>query len=175
MKNESKEILLNSILENLHKSTLSIPVLEGYKVSDQKTGAIMVAIDKDHSVEQFLEDGPMNENESFEDRIEKVIKETQTSMIMNGLQNEELKLLGDLKTKLFHFRLYLQDNIQKDVQIRQINAYFIEPESNYFYELSLAAPPLKIYDINDFVTDNLMHLIKPILKNIRYNENNPIK
>ena len=175
MKKEDKEILLNEILKDLHKSTLSIPVLNGYKVLENPKGAIMVAESDDHSVEQFLEDGKLAKGETFEKRLKKVLKETQKSMVDSGLENRELEYLGELETDLFTFQLYLQDNIMGEKQVRQINAYFLEPESKYFYEITLAAPPLYVKDMNDQVSENIYSRIKPILTHIKYNENNPIQ
>ena len=172
MKNEK---LLQTVLEDLHKSTLAIPVLDGYHVIDGVSDAIMVAKSDDESVEQFLEDGKLNEGESFEQRLTKVIHETHNSMKENGLRKTNLKHLRDYESKLFHFHLYLQDNIKNNIQVRQVNAYFLEPEANVFYELSLAAPPLLLKDINDNVTENILERLLPLLKNVKYNTKNPLK
>lgn len=175
MNKEKKDKLLNEILETLHKSLIAVPVLNGYNVIKEKTDALIVAKSMDNSVEQFLEDGKLEKDETFEQRLKKVIKETEKSMVDSGLQEKELEYLGSFDNDFFHFELYLQDNIKDDIQIRQVNAYFLEPGSKYFYELSLAAPPLYLKDINDHVTKNILSRLEPVLRQVQYNTDSPIK
>ena len=134
MNKEKKDKLLNEILETLHKSLIAVPIIKGYRVITEKTDALIVAKDMENSVEQFLEDGKLDKDETFEDRLEKVLKQTKKSMVANGLQEKELEHFGSYDNKLFHFEIYIQDTIKDDIQIRQLNAYFIEPDSKYFYE-----------------------------------------
>ena len=175
MNKEKKDKLLNEILDTLHKSLIAVPVIKGYKVITEATDALIVAKSMDNSVEQFLEDGKLDKDESFEQRLKKVLKETQKSMVDSGLKEKELEYLGAFDNQFFHFELYIQDNIKDDIQIRQVNAYFLEPGSNYFYELSLAAPPIYTKDINDQVTKNILSRLEPVLKQVQYNTDSPIK
>ena len=175
MREEEKEQLFNEIIENLHKATLAIPILDGYELIRENTGAIFAAKSKDHSVEQYLEDGHLFEEETFEGRINKVIEETNEAITNLGFRNNELLFLEDYNTDLLNFKLYLQDNVVGNTVIRQINAYFIEPESRYFYEITLSAPPILKIDINDNVTNNIKERLLFILNNIRYNDENPIQ
>ena len=173
MINKENEELLERLLQNLHKSTLAIPILKEYQVIPETTNAIFIAKSQDESIQQYLEDGQLEEDETFEQRIDKVLQETQSSMIENGFENKGLEYLGTFRNFPFEFKLYLQDNIKEEKQIRQINAYFIEPESNYFYEVTLAAPPMYAKDVNDNVTKNILGRLRFILGNIKYNESCP--
>ncbi len=171
----NNEELLNNVIDNLHKLTLAIPILNEYKEIPIETNAIMTAESEDHSIEQFLEDGKLEENESFQNRLQKVLKETQEEMERLGFEKKELKYLETFKGNLFEYELYLQDSIKDKKQVRQINAYFLEPEGRYFYEVTLSAPPMPASMVNDFVTTNIYQRLKIILTNIKYNEQNPIK
>ena len=175
MNKEKKEKLLKEILETLHKSTIAVPVINGYEVIKEQTDALIVAKSMDNSIEQFLEDGKLEEDETFEERLEKVLKETKKSMVDSGLEEKDLVHFGSFDNPFFHFEVYIQDNIKGDIQIRQMNAYFIEPGTRYFYEISLAAPPLNLKDINDQVTKNIYSLLEPILRQVQYNSDSPIK
>lgn len=174
MNDEEKEILLNDILDNLHKSTLAIPVPDGYKIQEDSMGAIFTAKSDDNSFMQYLEDGQLDDDETFEARLKKVINETEKSIVESGFRNNELKFLKDIDTELFNFKLYLQDNVVGNVLIRQVNAYFIEPESRYFYEICLAAPPIDKSDTNDNITKNILYRLEYVLNNIKYNEERPL-
>ena len=167
MKNQ--EQIIKELMNNLHKATLKIPILKGYEIDEKQKQALMVAKAKDHSVEQYLEDGKLNENETVQDRIKKVITEAEQEMQKMGLKESKITFLEEFKSDILQFYLYLQDNITENKQIRQINAYFIEPESKYFYQITLATPPMLKTDINDIVTNNILTKIKFILKNIQYN------
>lgn len=171
---EKRDKIIEQIMKELHKSTLSIPVLQGYELVDN-TDAIFVAKSKDNSVEQYLEDGKLLDAETFDDRIQKVINETKSAMKNSGLKDTKIIYLGNVNTDLFDFKIYVQDNILGDKQIRQLNAYFVEPESNYFYQISLAAPPMYTKDINYNVVKNIFSRLRLILNNIKYNEEAPIK
>ena len=173
MENNKKEIILGKILNNLHKATLKIPILEGYEQIKTKTNALIVAVSKDNSVMQYIEDGKLDEQETFENRLNKVINETEKSIKENGLREKPLIFIKNLSSDILTFKLYQQDNIVGNTIIRQINAYFIEPESKYFYEISLSAPPIERNKINDYITENIIERIKEILLNITYNDTNP--
>lgn len=175
MISKENEKLLNTVLQDLHKSTLAIPVLKEYKVLNEKTGALLVAKSEDNSVEQYLEDGQLEENETFKDRLKKVLKETKQSMKKYGFEEKDLKYIETFKGKLFKYELYLQDNIKNNIIVRQINAYFVEPESRYFYEITLSAPAMPLSMVNENVTDNIYARLKVILTNVKYNDKNPLK
>lgn len=175
MKEEEKEKLLNEILYKLHKTTLAVPILKEYEIQEDSKGAIFIAKSKDNSVIQFLEDGKLTDNENFEERLNKVLVETEKSITDFGFRATQLKFIEDYKSDLFNFKLYLQDNVVGNTLIRQINAYFIEPENKYFYEIILAAPPINKSDENENITKNILHRLKVILKDVKYNEENPFK
>lgn len=172
---KENEKLLDEIIKELHRSTLAIPVLSEYKLIDEDLeNALFIAVSPDQSIEQYLEDGQLEDDETFERRLNKVIQETQKSMVSNGLTNKELVYLGTIKNNPFEFKLFLQDNIKDNKYVRQINAYFIEPESRFFYEITLAAPPLDKEHANEFVVKNLYDRMRFITMNVKYNEKCPI-
>lgn len=173
MKDENEE-LLEAVLKDLHKSTLAIPVLEEYKVIEEDSDAIFIAVSPDNSVEQYLEDGQLEENETFDQRLKKVLEETKESMKSYGLLEKDFVYLGEIKNPPFDFRLFLQDNIKDGMIVRQINAYFIEPESRYFYEITLSAPQMVLETVNEFVLKNLYDRMRFIVTNIKYNDSCPL-
>lgn len=173
MNENKKEELLQKILNNLHRATLKIPELKGYKKIESDSSTILIAKSDDNAILQFLEDGKLEDNETFDNRIEKVLIETQKAMQDNGFRNQEIILLENMKTDKFDFQIFLQDNIVGNTQIRQINAYFIEPESRYFYEITISAPPLERKYVNQSVLNKLYEQLSFVLHNLDYNDQIP--
>jgi len=155
--------------EVVNKSILSIPILNGYKLLDIKTGALFVAKSDDGSVEQYIEEGKLGAEETFDERLKNVLTTTK-SILETKYEKKDIIHLQDYNTDILSFTLYLQDNTKGIKTIRQINAYFKEPKTNYFYEITLSAPPLLTMDLNDNVTNNIYNRLLIILNNIKYNE-----
>ena len=164
------DILIDEVLEKIHKQTIDVPILNEYEMQTDSKGAIFIAKSKDNSVIQFLEDGKLMDDENFDERLEKVLLETEKAIVDCGLRTTQLKFIENYSSDLFNFKLYLQDNTVGNTLIRQINAYFIDPESKYFYEITLAAPPINRSDENENITKNILDRLKIILKNVKYSE-----
>ena len=173
MTENEKDKLIKDIFDITKKNLLLVPILNNYEVikNDNNDAIIFTAKAKDNSIQQFLCDGVIKEDETLDKRIEKVIKETEEKMKKNGFLNPQMDFLSTFNTKLFKFRLYLQDMIKGDKIIRQVNAYFVEPNNNYFYEICLSAPPMSLKVANEAVMKNLITMLTIILQNIKYNDN----
>ncbi len=123
---------------------LTIPVLDGFVVQQNiklNSKHIFVAT-KDGAIEQFLTDGTLADGEDFEERVEKVLNGVRREVRNNPLyagNGRYLDFYKFHKNNLFNFKLYVQDIIiDKTHFVRQMNAYFIEPKSNEFCQLSLS-------------------------------------
>ena len=87
MNKEEKVIEIAQLVEEAEQENLRdliIPILDGFKETPDTDDKKLVAI-KDDTLEQFYNDGVLGENETFEQRIEKVQKET-----FESLPNKEL-------------------------------------------------------------------------------------
>ena len=97
---------------------------------------------KDGAIEQFLTDGQLIDDEEFEERVEKVLNGIRREVRNNPLyagNGRYIDFYKFHKTPLFDFKIYVQDIlIDKEHFVRQMNAYFIEPKSKEFCQLSLA-------------------------------------
>ena len=172
MNDKEKDVLFNKLLKDIPKKTLKVPIPNGYNIintGNNNKFIIMIAKKEDGTLMQYLIDEKLNENENFENHIEKVLRETKQAMN----ENSSIDFLEDFNSDLFQFKLYLQDIVKDELLIRQINAYFIEPESNYFYQISLTTPPFKKETVTQEITNILKDSIKPILSNIKYNADVP--
>ena len=173
MTEKEKETLTTKITKEIHKHSLKIPTLKGYSiVKSQNDSVILLAKAEDNSILEFIEDKKLKDNENFEERVKEIIEETKNILQENGFTATST-FLKDYQGKTLNFKLYKLDNILENKQVRQINAYFIEPESKFVYLIALASPPLKKDDVNDFVTQNLMQRIEEVLLNIEYNDQRP--
>ena len=142
----------NTLLELAKKANtivniynLSIPVLDGFEVKkDIKINSrhIFVA-QKGNVLEQFLTDGQLIDNETLDERIEKMLNDIRREVRHNPLyanNGRYLDLYKKYEKDRFEYKIYLQDiMIDKEHFVRQINAYFIEPESREVCQLSLSA------------------------------------
>ena len=160
MNNEKKE----------YNYRLQIPILEGYQIVDIPTRALFIARSNDNSTEQYIEEGRLKVDETFNERLENIIKTTENLFEKNNYQKQPLSFIKEYETDKLKFQLYMQDNIRDNTVIRQINAYFLEPQTNYLYQIVLSAPELNIEDLNDNVTKRIYYKLTTILDNIKYNE-----
>lgn len=77
----------------------------------------------------------------------------------------------EYNTTILKFKIYLQNNIKDNRLVKQVNAYFLEPEENYVYQISIITPT---FDKNiskendDKITNDITLLLKDILDNIKY-------
>lgn len=178
MNTEEKVIEIAKLVEEAEEENLRgliIPILDGFKETPDTDDKKMVAI-KDDTLEQFYNDGVLGENETFEQRIEKVQKDT-----IESLPNKELytgdcfKFYTDYSTDFFSFKVYAQDilvGIGQDISyVRQVNGYFLNPTTNEFLQVSMAAGRYKVTeehkllkDIEDLEKDEItMALFKSLM------------
>ena len=163
---------------------LSIPVLDGFEVKkDIKINSKHVFVaQKGNVLEQFLTDGQLIDDETLDERVEKILNDVRREVRHNPLYANNGRYL-DLYKKYekgdFKYKIYLQDIlIDKDHFVRQINAYFIEPKSKEVCQLSLSAgqylrSEYKILrEIDDYSKDviitSLEKALMLILDNIGY-------
>ena len=171
---------------------LLIPILEGFKIVKQDifskdSNSFFVAM-KNNTIEQFQTDGELNENESFEQRIDKVIKDIKDSVKNNELykgNNDYIVYYKNYDNNFFDFKIYVQDILvgsKDDLKfIRQMNAFFVEGIGNEFCQLSLAAGQYKVSDkykllkdIKEYSKDEIIkgleQGLKVVLDNIIYKD-----
>lgn len=172
--------------ENLKKyaSILDIPIMDGLSLENVESlpQSIFIATGNGF-MEQLTSDGPMRQNETFENRIELVIKNTIKFMKEQNIEpDNNFFFYKEYKNKNnFTFKIYVQDMIFENngkKVIRQLSAFFIEPRFNIFYQLSLGTGPFTwstqilktgLVDIeNDNVTKNLMSILDSILSGVSY-------
>jgi len=171
---------------------LSIPVLDDFilvqkNLTDPNNNIIFVAV-KNNTLEQFLGDGMLEPNESFEDRVEKVInqmkEESKRSPLYDG-NDEFLVYYKNYDNENFDFKIYVQDILtgSKDNLkfIRQLSAFFVEPQGNEFYQISMSAGQYAksnkfklLKDIKDYEQDEinkgLEKALTLIMDNITYRD-----
>lgn len=162
----------------VHAERLNIPVLEGFKVEESNIPSVILLASKDGIMEQLVSDGYIDED--FQDRINLVINNTKGFMKKTGCENPDDSFIyfKDYSNGIFNYKLYFCDIIKDNKIIRQLNAYFIEPEMHDFYQLSLSINPiplptemLKVGQIdleNDNITKILYNLMKILLDNFGY-------
>jgi len=168
----------------LHAEQLFIPLINNFKIEQVQDPQIVFSATDGMFVEQLVSDGSMNTNETFEQRIDLVVKNTLNFMKGYSELNNENNLFfyKDYSNGIFNYKIYVQDfivNVQDTTKvIRQFNAYFIEPEFNDFYQLTIASPALQmpteilklgVVDINnDQITQSLDNLLKLVMDNLKY-------
>lgn len=168
----------------LHAEQLFIPLINNFKIEQVQDPQIVFSATDGMFVEQLVSDGSMNTNETFEQRIDLVVKNTLNFMKGYSELNNENNLFfyKDYSNGIFNYKIYVQDfivNFQDTTKvIRQFNAYFIEPEFNDFYQLTIASPALQmpteilklgVVDINnDQITQSLDNLLKLVMDNLKY-------
>jgi bifunctional DNA-binding transcriptional regulator/antitoxin component of YhaV-PrlF toxin-antitoxin module len=181
MNNKLEKIMkiTKEVNKNIERNALQIPILNSFEIIKQnEENIIFIAKSKDNNLEQFIEDGNLSKNETYKERLDKVIEETINSMTKNNFINPELNIAYIEKYKNndinIEFDIYVQNNIIKNTLIKQMNAYFIEPKYNVFYEISLTTTPVKFsntynVDIDNKLTRELKESLMSILQNIKYN------
>ncbi len=167
------------------KGNLFIPILDGFKELPDTNAKQLVAING-NTMEQFLVDGVLEENETLETRISKVKED-----LKNNLPNPELYdgdtliYYEDYESNGFYFKLYCQDILlgtKEDLYfIRQLNGYFINNVTREFCQISLSAGKYKVTpetkllnDIEDIDTDKILIGLRDglelIMDNVKYSQ-----
>ncbi len=166
--------------EDSYLQNIKIPILDGFQIiPNQET--IFTAVSKEHYMEQFLCDGKLDENETFEDRLKKVINDTKNAMKDAHLENpdDHIQLYKKYSNDDFKFYVYLQDNILLNKWVRQFNIYFLDDKTRAFYQVSFCSCPFtnpnqvlkkEIDPQNDFVTAGMITTVQNIMSHISYKE-----
>ena len=169
-----------------HSDQLFIPMLDGLvqqNIDDPNN--ILVAVGNGF-IEQLVLDGPM-EDDTFVDRVNLVIENTKIFMNENACKNVDNSILfyKNYNNGVFEFKIYIQDLIipvDDEIKVfRNFLAFFVEPEMNDFYQLSIGSGPfiypteqlkLGVIDLKeDQITIALNDLLNILLDNIKYRNN----
>lgn len=168
----------------LHAEQLAIPLLNNFNVMQSNNPHIVFMSSVEAFVYQVVSDGPLSAGETFDDRINLVVKNTTDYMKQQNMDNVDKSFFfyKNYKNDTFSFEIYVQDLIlmidnEKKV-IRQFNAYFLEPKFNDFYQITISAGPfsmptqmlkLGIVDLtNDQITQILDNMMNNVLNNFKY-------
>ena len=183
-KKEKAIQIAKDLNKKLEASIMNVPVLEGFNPinNNASENIVFAAMTEDHYIEQLISGDYLNEGDTLESKIEDTIKETKEYMNNSNLESpsNNFIFLKELEGT-FKFKIYVQDYIMKTKTpsaIRQLNAYFIEPRYNKFYQLSLSTGPIAIPSTifepgiinleNDKITRELIEMMDIILSNIKY-------
>lgn len=168
----------------LHAEQLAIPLLNNFNVTQSKNPQIVFMSSAEAFVYQVVSDGPLRIGETFDDRVNLVVRNTTEYMRQQNMDDVDKSFFfyKDYKNDTFSFKIYVQDLIlmmdsQKKV-IRQLNAYFVEPKFNDFYQITVSAGPfpmptqmLKLGTVdlaNDKITQILDTMMNNVLSNFKY-------
>lgn len=189
---ENNNIDINNITMNmaqtlnfrLHAEQFSIPMLQNFKIEETQDPQIVFNATDGMFIQQLVSDGTMRMNETLEQRIDLVIKNTINFMKKYSQLNNDNSLFyyKDYSNGIFNYKVYVQDfiievdNVKKI--IRQMNAYFIEPNFRDFYQLTISSPALQmpteilklgVVDlINDQITRSIDNILNQVMSNMSY-------
>ena len=193
MKKEDSAIKIAKNMNTLiNFNSLAVPVLDDFIVvkknlTDPNNRIIFVAI-KNNTLEQFLGDGILDKNESFEGHITGIINEIKEQVKDNPLyegNDDYLVYYKNYDNGLFDFKVYIQDVLagtpDKIKFARQMSAFFVEPKGNEFYQICMAAGSYYksnkfklLKDIKDYEKDEIVmgleKALKLIMDNITYKD-----
>lgn len=129
--------------ENDFLNNVQVPILDGF-TPIENPNTLFTATNKDNYLEQFLTDGIINED--IDTHINSVIEDTKKSMKEAGIEEVEnsINFLKNYKNNFFDFKVYTQDIILNNRIIRQFNIYFIDNDTNAFYQVSLSTGPYEL-------------------------------
>ena len=189
---ENNNIDINNITMNmaqtlnfrLHAEQFSIPMLQNFKIEETQDPQIVFNATDGMFIQQLVSDGTMRMNETLEQRIDLVVKNTINFMKKYSKLNNDNSLFyyKDYSNGIFNYKVYVQDfiievdNVKKI--IRQMNAYFIEPNFRDFYQLTISSPALQmpteilrlgVVDlINDQITRSIDNILNQVMSNMSY-------
>lgn len=149
------DIFLSNVEEKEFLANVNVPILDGFHIVDNP-GTVFTAVNDEDYIEQFLTDGILPEGEEFNQHIEKVLFETKKFMKDSGLEkvDDNISFFKNYQNNDFRFRIYIQDNIINKKIIRQFNAFFIDNDTNAFYQVSFASCPYSLDD-KSYVEEDL--------------------
>lgn len=141
----------------LHAQELKFELPEGYAEKSQTNPQVVrFAQSNVGLLFQVAIDGAMLLGETFEERIKKVIDKTVDYMKKSNCSHPEKNYfyLKDYTNGTFNFKIYVQDVVIGGKVIRMLNAFFLEPRHNEFYQISFSAGPFpfptKILKVGEF-------------------------
>lgn len=154
-----------------HAMKLDVPMLEGFKVIPSEKAEVIFAAGDDFCLEQFISDGTLGENESFDSRVKKNIDGIKEILKQEGVTNvdDNIQLLGDFSNKIFTYRVFLHYVDKNPNGICQVIVFFVEPKDNDFYQLTLSMGITDKKDIES-VFNILREKIVLLLDGIKYKE-----
>ena len=154
-----------------HAMKLDVPMIEGFKEIPSNEANVIFAAGDNFCLEQFISDGALNKNETFEDRVNKSIKEIKDSLVKDKVKitDDNFKLLGDFTNNVFTFRVFLQYMEKGNNLVCQIFAYFLEPKDNDFYQLSLSMGATNRGEI-DQICNILREKLVLLLEGVKYKD-----
>lgn len=175
--------LTNKLNIMINTDKYTIPLLDNFEIIKQDIKSNIVFTAKNNNtVYSFLCDGLLNNDELFEERIDKIVNNTNV-YVNNNNGSFYQTYYKDYNVNGFNFKIYLQDlyfSKNNDiVTLRSINTYFVD-KNKYVYLVSLTSGPYlfnnnqllnNIKDIsNDLVFSSLEKGMNLILNGIKYNE-----
>ncbi len=173
----------------LHAEQLDIPVINGFTIEKENTIPNIVftaTYQGSLFIEQLVSDGPMKQNETFEQRINLVVKNAVEAIKQFSSDNNENSMFyyQDYTNNTFNYKVYVVDTIY-DTKLgkkvsRSLNAFFLEPKFNDFYQFSISSP-LMVMPINklklgvvdletDDLTIKLYEMLKFMMNNLKYKD-----
>ncbi len=150
---------------------LEVPILDGLKEVFSSNEKIVFAVGDDYFLEQFITDGVLNQDESFEERVNKNVTDIKKVLVNNSISDadDNFQDLGNFTNGIFNFRVYLQYVAREKKPICQATAYFLDPKSNSFYQLNLSMIVTDGNTVED-IFQVLKEKIVLILKGVKYRE-----
>lgn len=179
----------NDLNYKLHASQLDIPLINGFNIVENNEFPNIVfnaTYQGSLFTEQLVSDGPMNPNETLDQRINLVVRNTIEGLKQMSQDNNDKSMFyyQDYSNNIFNYKIYVIDTIidttiGKKVS-RSLNAFFIEPKFNDFYQLSIASPlmvmpfdKLKLGEVDletDDLTIKLYEMLKFMMNNLKYKD-----
>lgn len=173
-------------------SILAVPIINDAMIVEQNNRQTILIAQSRIFMEQLVADGAFSEGETFEDRVNLVVNNTINGLKSQGFANADKNYFyyKDYSNSLFKFKIYVQDmifNVPDNVEqklvtkvMRSINAFFVEPKKNQFYQLSLNSMPfnmptehLKVGKVdleNDKITSIMLDTLYAIMDGIEYRD-----
>lgn len=158
-----KELNKNEFMNNIQ-----VPILDGFNVIPSEE-TLFTAVNNESFMEQFILEGKLDNNETFDDRLAKVIAETKEAMKGANLVDVDNNLIfhKDYSNNGLDFKVYIQNNIINEKIIKQYNIYFVDNKSLVFYEVTFSSCPYGINDNLDEIASNMEKTIDNIMNKIK--------
>ncbi len=179
--------MANMMNYQIHAKQLYFPILDGFKVQEEKNPQILLTATNGEYIEMFTADGALGPNETFEQRIQLVNKNVMEFLKKQSPFPNENKLFyyEDATNGIFNYKVYVEDMCfevdGKKKGIRQFIAYFLEPRFQDFYQLTVSTSAIELPNDgfkmgevdfeNDSITKALYDMLKEIMDKLRYQGN----